>query len=129
MDSILLVDDEPSILSAWRLILELEGFQVLCAENGVRALEILERHLPTLVITDWTMPKMDGNELCRRISSDRRLSSLPVIVHSSIDVPLSPQSTWSVFLRKPCPPDRVIETARRLCAEQQQSRRSRLRVI
>jgi DNA-binding response OmpR family regulator len=49
------------------------------------------------------MPKMDGNELCRRISSDRRLASLPVIVHSSVDVPLSPQSAWSVFLRKPCP--------------------------
>ncbi len=67
MFSILLVDDEPDVRSAWQLILELEGYHVLCAENGKRALELLERHLPTLVITDWTMPRMNGGELCREI--------------------------------------------------------------
>ncbi|WP_128596593.1 response regulator [Paraburkholderia kirstenboschensis] len=129
MFSILLVDDEPDIRSAWQLILELEGFHVLCAENGKRALERLEHHLPTLVITDWTMPRMHGGELCREIRGQRRLAGLPIVIHSSIEQPAAGEISWSVFLRKPCQVDVFVDTARRLCVDQLQSCRSRLHTV
>ncbi|WP_236077983.1 response regulator [Paraburkholderia nemoris] len=128
MDSILLVDDELEVLSAWRLILESAGFHVICAHNGARALQLLETHLPTLVITDWHMPAMSGGELCRQIKSSRRLNGVPLVIHSSIEEPGADEALWSAFLRKPCQVDVVVETVRRLCAERQQSLRARLRI-
>ena len=69
MHSILLVDDEPEILAAWRLILENEGYEVGCASNGAEAVARMRSVVPDLIITDWMMPVMDGAELCRRLKA------------------------------------------------------------
>ncbi|WP_429409837.1 response regulator transcription factor [Paraburkholderia sp. WSM4174] len=50
MYSILLVDDEPEILAAWRLILESEGYEVRCASNGAEALACVVAHVPDLIV-------------------------------------------------------------------------------
>ena len=43
------------------------GYEVLSASNGREALEVVERHEPCYLITDWNMPEMNGVELCRRV--------------------------------------------------------------
>ena len=58
--SLLLVDDEPSILSSLRRLLRTSGYQIHTAESGQAGLEILEREAIDLVISDMRMPEMDG---------------------------------------------------------------------
>jgi two-component system, OmpR family, KDP operon response regulator KdpE len=74
---ILLVDDEPRILDSVRMNLEIEGFEVYEAGNGVEALDKLRRFLPDLVVLDVMMPGMDGFETLREL---RRFSTVPVIM-------------------------------------------------
>jgi PAS domain S-box-containing protein len=67
--TILLADDEPMLRELGRTILENQGYQVFLAEDGMQAVEIFqrERHLIDLVILDLTMPRLSGNDACRRM--------------------------------------------------------------
>ncbi len=66
---ILVVDDQPQILSLMREILEAQGYEVLTADNGLEALELYQRHRPSFTLTDISMPRMDGLELLRQIKA------------------------------------------------------------
>lgn len=75
---ILVVDDEPSILSIRRLVLETRGYSVLTAASGREALEIMERAPVDLVVLDYRMPEMDGEATAIEI---RRLhGDVPIIL-------------------------------------------------
>lgn len=74
---ILVVDDEPRMIGFIRMNLELEGYQVLEAHNGLAALEMIRTQLPDLVLLDVMMPQLDGFETLRML---REFSSIPVIM-------------------------------------------------
>ncbi len=74
---ILVVDDEPRMCKFMRMNLELEGFRVVEAANGLEALERVREDLPDLVVLDVMMPEMDGFEALEHI---REVSSVPVIM-------------------------------------------------
>lgn len=76
---ILVVDDELQITRVLRRGLESEGFQVRIAGDGKNAIEQFRAWLPDLVITDLSMPRLDGLELCSRI---RQISDVPLLVLS-----------------------------------------------
>jgi two-component system KDP operon response regulator KdpE len=76
---ILVVDDEPQILRALRKSLSINRFDVRTAADGESALDLFRDWSPDLIITDLTMPLMNGLELCREI---RKLSEVPIIVLS-----------------------------------------------
>ncbi len=78
--SILIVDDEVSILKFLRSNLEDRGYAVISASNGEEALHAIERELPDLIVLDVMMPKMDGFEVCRRL---REWSQIPIIMLSA----------------------------------------------
>ncbi len=67
MDTILLVDDEPSIIQLARMYLEREGFHTASAADGEKALEAAGRLRPALMVLDLMLPKLDGFEVCRRL--------------------------------------------------------------
>lgn len=67
MDTILLVDDEPSIVSLAKMYLERDGFRTESAENGLLALEKVEKMKPDLIVLDIMLPGADGFEVCRRL--------------------------------------------------------------
>ena len=79
---ILVVDDETKIVSLVRSYLEREGYQVLEANDGARALELFQRESPDLVVLDLMLPEVDGLEVCRRI---RRSSDIPIIMLTARD--------------------------------------------
>ncbi|MCE7984500.1 MAG: DNA-binding response regulator [Caldilinea sp. CFX5] len=66
-DKILLVDDEESLVSTLKTFLELSGFAVVTARNGLEALDRLAQERPDLVVLDVLMPQLDGRETVRRL--------------------------------------------------------------
>lgn len=75
---ILVVDDDPSILSTITDILDLEGYPVETATNGAEALQAVERRRPSLVLLDMRMPVLDGWGFARELR--RRGERLPILV-------------------------------------------------
>lgn len=82
MATILIVDDEYLIADILGYALEDEGYMAVKAGNGKRALEILERERPALVITDYMMPGMNGLELALEIRAKEVFTSLPILLMS-----------------------------------------------
>lgn len=115
MNSILLVDDEPEILAAWRLILVNEGYEVRCARNGVEALEALKLGTPDVIITDWMMPLMDGAELCRRLKARPDLARVPILVHSAARPSQDGLQASNGYLPKPVNVPHFLTTVARFC--------------
>jgi two-component system, OmpR family, KDP operon response regulator KdpE len=76
---ILIVDDEPQITRVLRTALSTQGYLLQIAANGVEGMEAVHNWKPDLVITDVSMPQMNGVELCREI---RAISQIPIIVLS-----------------------------------------------
>ncbi|MCB0005387.1 MAG: response regulator transcription factor [Anaerolineales bacterium] len=74
---VLVVDDEPRMIRFIRMNLELEGYQVIEARNGIQALEQVRQHLPDLVVMDVMMPELDGFETLRLL---RDISTVPVVL-------------------------------------------------
>jgi DNA-binding response OmpR family regulator len=77
---ILVVDDDPPSVKMISFLLREEGYEVVSADNGESALELLDREAPELVILDVMMPHLDGFEVCRRI---RQKQDVPVIFLSA----------------------------------------------
>ena len=81
---ILIVDDEKDILDMLKYSLEKEGYKVLTAHNGKKALEQTS-HLPDLVLLDVMMPEMDGWEVCKHFKRDQKTAHIPVIFLTAKD--------------------------------------------
>ena len=79
---ILVVDDEPQITRVLRTSLSAQGYDIRVANSGEMALEIMKDWQPNLIITDLSMPSIDGVELCRTV---RTVSNVPIIVLSVRD--------------------------------------------
>ncbi|MBA4185641.1 MAG: response regulator transcription factor, partial [Acidobacteria bacterium] len=79
IQKILVVDDEPQILRVLRMSLKAHRFDVRTASDGESAIDLFKDWSPDLIITDLSMPLMNGLELCREI---RKISETPIIVLS-----------------------------------------------
>jgi len=79
---ILVVDDEPQITRVLRTALSTQGYDIRVANDGEMALEIMKDWSPSLIITDLSMPSIDGVQLCRRV---RAVSQVPIVVLSVRD--------------------------------------------
>ncbi len=70
MSSILIVDDEPTVIRVVKLGLERAGHEVTSANNGAEALDLLRESHFDVMVTDLNMPKMDGRELCQSFRAE-----------------------------------------------------------
>ncbi|MEM7334580.1 MAG: response regulator [Chloroflexota bacterium] len=80
--AVLLVDDEDTIRTMLRMVLELTGFKVLEAADGIQAIEQVETHQPDIMVLDVMMPRMDGFAVCRQLRSQTETADLPIIMFS-----------------------------------------------
>src|SRR5437899_5435435 len=114
-ETILVVDDEENIRHTLRGVLADEGFEVLEAPDGRRALELLRHAAPRLAIVDVWMPEMDGIELVERMRN--QAPGVPIIVisgHGTIETAVRVIRLGAFdFLEKPFPLDALLGVVRR----------------
>ena len=118
---ILCIEDDPEMIALIRLILGRQGFEVLGANSGRKALELLQNETVDLILLDLMMPEMDGWEVFRRLRSQERTAKVPVIVvtarSQNIDRVLGLHiAKVDEYLTKPFTPRQLLETVKRVLA-------------
>ena len=88
---ILLCDDEVHILRAAEFKFRRAGYEVLCANDGEEAWDLIQRHKPDVVVTDCQMPRLNGLDLAERIHATAATSHIPVIMLTGKGFELSPE--------------------------------------
>jgi CheY-like chemotaxis protein len=91
--TIMVVDDDDSVLSFLVFSLKAEGFSVLQASDAENALTQLQSKVPDLILADIMMPRMDGFELCKVIRQNSRLKQVPIIFITAYADPSSLKKT------------------------------------
>jgi len=99
MARVLVVDDEQAITESMALILSDHGHYVRTACDGLEALAQLRTWSPQIIVTDWMMPRMGGEQLLGRLRGVPAWRGTPVIVMSALS--LAPRAAVTAFLRKP----------------------------
>ncbi len=116
--SILLVDDDPNLRDMLRAMLEIGGFEVIEAEDGLDALEKLEEITPDILVLDVMMPNLDGVSLCKQLRSDAEFVSLPIIMlsgktqHQAVAEGMAAGA--NCYLCKPITVEELIQSVRQL---------------
>ena len=115
--TILVADDEPHIVRVVSFKLKLAGFDVVTAENGQEAWELLGERDVDLVLTDHQMPFLTGLALAKRMAGEARTASIPVLMLTARGFRLTPielQGAGIVeVLDKPFSPRMLLEAVRR----------------
>lgn len=108
--SVLIVDDEASILQSLSGLLSDEGFEVITAPNGYEALKIIDTESPDLVLLDIWMPGIDGIETLKEIKKDNPFIQVVIITgHGTIETAVKATKLGAFdFIEKPLSIDKVI---------------------
>jgi DNA-binding response OmpR family regulator len=113
--AVLLVDDDPTLLSVLSRRVTRAGYDVRTAASGPDALRQLEGTWPALLVVDLMMPGMDGFELCRRV---KQIADLPIIVLSAVDASEAKVSALELYaedyVTKPFDPDELVARIQRV---------------
>lgn len=135
MGLILLVDDDPDFLAMHGAVLEREGHEVMTSTDPQKALTLMLRRKPHLVITDLMMKRLDsGFTLARQIREDPRLADVPVIVVTGVARRLGfdfrPRTDDDLaalhadgFFEKPIPPEILVARVAQLLAQSPEEER------
>jgi DNA-binding response OmpR family regulator len=78
--TILVIEDEEHIRTILKYNLELDGFEVFLAEDGLIGLELAREQKPDLVLLDWMMPGLDGLQVLSELKHDERTKDIPVFM-------------------------------------------------
>ena len=115
LPTVLLVEDHVDSRMMYAEFLG-EAFTVLQAGDGEQAWQILQTTQPDAVVTDLSLPGVDGYELIRRIRSSETLRDLPVIALSgyAVDRAGREPAGWDVVFQKPTLPDHLLQAIDRL---------------
>jgi DNA-binding response OmpR family regulator len=81
---VLVVDDEEDIVEFVSYNLQLEGYEILRAGNGLEALNQARQHLPDLILLDLMLPDMDGFSICEILHCQPSTTNIPVIVLTAL---------------------------------------------
>lgn len=111
--SVLLVDDDPSLLEVLATVLDLAGFVVTTADSGDAALAQLHAAPPDVLVCDVVMPGTDGLEVCRRVRADASTRGLPVVLLTAHGGPrdraAGVAAGCDAYLTKPFSPRHLVE--------------------
>jgi len=80
---ILVVDDEPDIMDVATARLKHLGYEIIPAIDAEQALTVLQKNTPDLILLDLLLPKMQGDELCKKLKSDDKYKKIPIILFTA----------------------------------------------
>ncbi|WP_020587707.1 response regulator [Desulfobacter curvatus] len=119
--TILVVEDSKTIQMVTKQGLEDAGFKVVLADDGQHALDIIDDVAPDILLTDLNMPRVNGEELCRRLFNMNQYNFLPVVVMSSLsDKPMMRRlirDGVTAFIVKPFNVDMLVVTMEKLLSD------------
>jgi CheY-like chemotaxis protein len=117
---VLIVDDYQDAREMYAEYLEFSGFRVAEARNGLEALEKAFALRPSVILMDLSLPVMDGWEATRRLKSDARTRSIPVVALTGHALDGSSRGAQDIgcdaYVTKPCLPDELVQEVQRVLA-------------
>lgn len=114
--TVLVVDDDPSVRDALRALFERAGLVVKTAPNGRAALDLVKAEKPHLILMDYQMPEMDGVTACEALKADPDTRRIPVLLATRSQVDLAALTYADGFLVKPYRQDVLFSLVRKLLA-------------
>lgn len=115
--TVLIVDDSPTICRLVTTTLRKQGYQVYAATDGMDALAKMNELIPSLILLDITMPRLDGYQLCKIIKRNKDLRNTPVVMLSGKDGLLDKvkgrMAGASDYITKPFNPNTLIKAVRK----------------
>jgi len=122
-ERVLIVEDSPTVVAVVRYFMQLEGFEVLDAPDGVAGLEIAKREHPQVVVSDISMPRMDGLSMVKALRADPETANIAVLmltVDSSVEGETSGLAAGADdYIVKPVEPRRLAARVKALLARSQ----------
>ena len=109
---VLVAEDDPSVRMTIEFVLQDEGFDVILAEDGERALTMARAKSPDAILLDLMMPKLDGKEVLSRLQASELTARIPVFVLSGMTRGGSNEWPGAHFVGKPFNPDALVESIR-----------------
>jgi len=122
---ILIIDDDPDLVEALKIILKMESYRVVSAFDGEEGLKKAKEENPHLIILDLLLPKGDGDVLCRELKGDSRYADIPILVLTAVakkvDTKLFPEHKISSlpaddYVDKPIQPQDLLDRVKKLLA-------------
>jgi DNA-binding response OmpR family regulator len=111
--TILIVEDERDAVEMYRIVLEVEGYQVIVAYTLQAAVKQLEKMKPDLILLDVALRGSSGLDLCERVRNDPEMADLPIVIVSNLDSPEEIKAGLdagaNVYLTKPISQDELLE--------------------
>ena len=81
---VLIVDDEPNVVSYLEMLLQDSGYETVTAGDGTAALDMVRKEMPDLVTLDISMPKASGTRFYKEVKTDPALASIPVVIVTAV---------------------------------------------
>jgi len=133
MQTILLIEDDVSIIELVRYSLENEGYSVLVAGDGLKGLETATQVKPDLIVLDLMLPGLDGYEVCRALRTEAVTAAIPIIVLSArsevIDKVLGIEFGADDYMTKPFSPRELLARVRARLREESRTRSQEVKPI
>lgn len=115
-NSVMIVDDEPSILIAVRVLLEPEGFEVLTVDSGAKCIEELKKGFRGVILMDIMMPRMDGWDTIKSLVDEGLIEGNIIVMLTAKDTPGEKmeglQEYVIDYINKPFDPDELVSYIR-----------------
>ena len=123
--NILIVDDDPDVREAVKIVLETQPYQLTFASNGEECLEQVKKNRPDLIILDLLMPKKDGFEVIKELRGHPSYPRIPILVLTAVkkeaagrryELETALRMDVDDYIEKPIQPDDLIDRVKRILA-------------
>jgi CheY-like chemotaxis protein len=121
--NILIVDDDPDVREAVKIILETQPYELIFASNGEECLEQVKKNRPDLIILDLLMPKKDGFEVIKELREHPSYPRIPILVLTAVkkeaagrryELETALRMDVDDYIEKPIQPDDLIDRVKRI---------------
>jgi CheY-like chemotaxis protein len=111
---VLIVEDHDDSREVYAELLELSGYEVACAADGLSAVESALAVQPDVILIDFSLPGIDGAEATRRIRADERTARIPVVILTGMPAEAMTPVECDARVSKPCSPESILREIERL---------------